>query len=39
MLKSTQPITCSACNNEGTIYACAVSYDLGRGYAEHNLGT
>ena len=36
MLKSTQPIPCSAYNKDGTIYAYAISYDWSRGYAEHN---
>ena len=36
MLKSTQPIPCSAYNKDGTIYAYAISYDWSRGYAEYN---
>jgi mRNA export factor len=36
MQKSSQPITATAYNHDGTIFAYSVSYDWSRGHAEHN---
>ena len=33
---SAAPITCSAFNRDGLLYAYAVSYDWSRGYASYN---
>jgi hypothetical protein len=39
MQKSSQPITASAYNHDGSIFAYSVSYDWSRGHAEHNPAT
>ena len=39
MQKSSQPITATAYNHDGTIFAYSVSYDWSRGHTEHNPAT
>ncbi|KAK9827320.1 hypothetical protein WJX81_004742 [Elliptochloris bilobata] len=39
MQKCNQSIPCGAFNRDGSIYAYAVSYDWGKGFAEHNPQT
>jgi mRNA export factor len=39
MQRCTQPIPCSTFNNDGSIFAYAVSYDWSKGAENHNPGT
>ncbi|GKV45406.1 hypothetical protein SLEP1_g52487 [Rubroshorea leprosula] len=39
MSRCSQPIPCSAFNNDGSIFAYSVCYDWSKGAENHNPGT